>query len=198
MTPLGCGPIAWDDVPIADDPIHTTIVVPNPVMEWQVPGCGEDGPMGRPTYRPELKRFELQSGVQIPPLREALAHPLSAPGHGGVYWEWCGADRIHRGNSTPKVARLLQNRSTGTLPLSACAHSPAPSAVRGATNAQPTEGYRCPLHSSRARGGASRLCRTGSHLRLCAVVRTRVRPSSGGTALNRNSGRSHAMLTSKV
>ncbi len=172
MTPLGCGRIAWDDVPIADDPIHTTIVVPNPVMEWQVPGWREDGRWGRPTYRPELKRFELQSGVQIPPWREAWAHPTSAPGHGGVCWERCGADRIHRGNSRPKVARLLQNRSTGTLPSSASAHSPPPSAVRGATNAQPTEGYRCPLHSSQARGGASRLCRTGSRSRLTLRSRT--------------------------
>ena len=129
-----------------------------------------------------------------------MGHICTGPRWGllGVVRAAVGADRIHRGNSRPKVARLLQNRSTGTLPLSACAHSPAPSAVRGATNAHPTEGYRCPLHSSQARGGASRLCRTGSRSRLCAVVRTRVRPSSGGTALNRNSSRLHAMLTSKV
>ena len=58
-----------------------------PGMEWQVSGEKmADGSI----HRPELKRFELQNGVQIPPLREALAHPLSAPGHGGVYWEWCG------------------------------------------------------------------------------------------------------------
>ncbi len=102
MTPLGCGRIAWDDVPIADDPIHTTWY---PTRSWNGRGQARRWPMGRSTYRPELKRFELQSGVQIPPLCEAWAHPAhicTGPRWGllGVVRAAVGADRIHRGNST--------------------------------------------------------------------------------------------------
>ena len=114
-----------DTVPIADYPIRRGTPTG---MEWQVPGEKmADGSL----HRPEFKRFELKNRVQIPHLREAWAHP----GHICTGTRWgllgvvraaVGADRIHRGPSGASAA----NGSTGTLPLSACANSSAPS-VRG-------------------------------------------------------------------
>ena len=158
--------------------------------------------MGRSTYRPELKRFELQSGVQIPPLREAWAHPghiCTGPRWGllGVVRAAVGADRIHRGHSTAQSGASAAKSEHWHAPLIRLRPLTSPfSCAR--RHKRTLKWHCCPLHSSRARGGASRLCRTGSRSRLCAVVRSRVRPSSGGTALNKNSSRLHAMLTSKV
>ena len=71
------------------------------------------------------------------------------------------------------MALLLQNRSTGTLPLSACANSPAPS-VRSATDAHPsgtaalsTRRKRVAMH----RGSAAEFRRHGAQQELQPLAR---------------------------
>jgi hypothetical protein len=155
-------------------------------MEWQVPGCGEDGrwvdpPIGLSSNGSSC-RAECRS-------RLCARHgPTPHLHRATVGFVGSGAEPIE------SIEGIRRPKWRVCCKVGALARSPYPLAPTH----QPLQLCAAPQTHTRARGDASRLCRTGSRSRLCAVVRSRVRPSSGGTALNKNSSRLHAMLTSKV
>jgi hypothetical protein len=142
-------------------------------------------------HRPELKLFELKNGVQIPNLRE-VGHGVQSArellttddfSSGAAFAVWsAGADRNHRG---------VRGQSRTAAAESEHGHAP-PTAQRATTGPDVRAGARTrapPLaRAGRARGSDG--------ARPAGAVRLRL--ASGGTALNKHSSRSHAMLTIKV
>jgi len=157
-------------------------------MEWQVPGeKAADGSI----HRPELKLFELKNGVQIPNLREAWAHPAkSAPGLECA----CPCATVGFVGSGAGCGRSRSNLSRDSRPkwrfcckIGAPARSPYPLAPTH----QPLQ---CAAPQTRTRVVLLPSPLVASAWRCIEALRL----SSGGTALNKNSSRSHAVLTIKV
>ena len=168
-------------------------------MEWQVPGCGEDGrrvdpPIGLSSNGSSC-RAECRSRLcaRHGPTRYLHRATAGFVGSGAEPIESIEGIRRPKWRVCCKIGALA--RSPHPLapthqPLQLCAAPQTRNQPRG-TAALSTRRERVAMH----RGSAERAAVRALH---CAVVRTRVRPSSGGTALNKNSSRLHAMLTSKV